>query len=75
MKKNNCPTCGTECKVVGNVTMHYEPVKPKLSPHRLKIIISTADLFKDNVVYTDKDSINVDNIVEAIIDNQEDLYE
>jgi len=22
----NCPTCGSECKVVGNTTHHYEPI-------------------------------------------------
>jgi len=25
-KKHYCPICGTQVKVVGNVTLHYEPV-------------------------------------------------
>ena len=26
MKTEHCPTCGALCKIVGDVTMHYEPV-------------------------------------------------
>lgn len=26
-KDGNCPTCGSQCKVVGDVTMSYEPIE------------------------------------------------
>lgn len=38
----NCELCGTEVKVVGNTTKHYEPVNAKL--FRSGVLISAMEL-------------------------------